>query len=926
MQETIHFLGWQQHPITNLCDWLLGPFTDGHLVNLANVNIVLPSSTAVRQLQQQLVLATNKTNSPLLAPNIITAGSLPELCYSTKPEASESLQQLVWIQALLKTNKQKQLKAFLPKPPRPDNHSAWLPIAKVVGALHQELSGEGIRFNDLVAYFKRENQPHEQARWQALHEVQNNYLAILDQLDLWDLQTARLVALEKHELTLDENSSFIIAGCTDLSIVHRQFLTQITPAPTILVFAPESHSDHFDKVGCLIADQWTKPLLDTSLTEHLHIASSGDHQADLIADIISNYPSQVSVADIFIAVPGGNPKQIERNLNNFGLQVNAPAGRKLSDTPALVLLSLIASHISNATFESLASLVRYPHLLHRLDSTLSSMTVIDQLVQFQQRHLPYGELQRLPGGKYYRQLEAAMSAVDQWLAAFSSDDHSAITHHENLITAIDTAMGDQLLNRETDSEMIAALSTINRQSTELADAFIALGIDCSAQQFLEQLVTSLASAIAPTSRRPSSVSLGGWLDTPWTPQSHVILTDVNEGIIPSSSDSELFLTDEIRNHLGLLTNQRRFARDAYSLSLMSHHREISLITNRINAEGNPQSISRLLLNGTLTERAQLIYDYSKGNTTQTGHQHPTSFPMAPFDPLRITTSAHEQESYSVTSLRSYLYCPLRYYLSHVLRLGSLDDTAQELDPLAYGNFIHNVLFEFGKSDVANSTVEEEIVLFLRDTSLNLYRRKYGAGTYPAVRLQFEQIQRRLDRFAAWQTSWRATGWEIKEVEYAPEDAALILETAPDCKIHGRIDRIDYHSATDTYAVFDYKTSEKAESPKKTHNINQVPYWKDLQLPMYRHLCRSITGDSAVTLGYINIGNDLDAIGENMAEWNETELKDADQLAVHIIQQIQKGEFEITDDEPKIDFDDYADLLGRTALDSPGFTRLKETNK
>ena len=55
-----------------------------------------------------------------------------------------------------------------------------------------------------------------------------------------------------------------------------------------------------------------------------------------------------------------------------------------------------------------------------------------------------------------------------------------------------------------------------------------------------------------------------------------------------------------------------------------------------------------------------------------------------------------------------------------------------------------------------------------------------------------------------------------------------------------------------------------------------------------------------------------------------------QLKVEVLKgidiQIQKGEFEITDDEPKIDFDDYADLLGRTALDSPGFTRLKETNK
>ena len=43
----------------------------------------------------------------------------------------------------------------------------------------------------------------EAPRWQALAEIQKQYLGTLDRLGLWDLQTARLVAIRNHECRTD---------------------------------------------------------------------------------------------------------------------------------------------------------------------------------------------------------------------------------------------------------------------------------------------------------------------------------------------------------------------------------------------------------------------------------------------------------------------------------------------------------------------------------------------------------------------------------------------------------------------------------------------------------------------------------------------------------------------------------------------------
>jgi len=63
----------------------------------------------------------------------------------------------------------------------------------------------------------------ELARWSALRDLQLDYLYRLDNLELWDLQTARLVAIDKHECATDRD--ILLIGTVDMNV------TLVRPAP-----------------------------------------------------------------------------------------------------------------------------------------------------------------------------------------------------------------------------------------------------------------------------------------------------------------------------------------------------------------------------------------------------------------------------------------------------------------------------------------------------------------------------------------------------------------------------------------------------------------------------------------------------------------------------------------------------------------------
>jgi hypothetical protein len=253
----------------------------------------------------------------------------------------------------------------------------------------------------------------------------------------------------------------------------------------------------------------------------------------------------------------------------------------------------------------------------------------------------------------------------------------------------------------------------------------------------------------------------------------------------------------------------------------------------------------------------------------------------------------------VTQFRDYIACPYRFYLRHVLNLLPVADDAAELDGAQFGNLLHTVLEQFGRADEAkdarNASAAKQIVEYLDFKLDQIAAARYGKHARPAITVQVEQLRLRLAACAAWQAERTRAGWRIV---YSEDPERQLTANFPvdgeDFTLRGRIDRIDYHEASSTLAVLDYKSSDAGLPPQRTHRRQDE--WIDLQLPLYRHLLRSAKlplanpANCAIELGYIVLPKSTASAGLALAGWTTTELEAADERAREVVRGIRAAVF------------------------------------
>jgi ATP-dependent helicase/nuclease subunit B len=257
------------------------------------------------------------------------------------------------------------------------------------------------------------------------------------------------------------------------------------------------------------------------------------------------------------------------------------------------------------------------------------------------------------------------------------------------------------------------------------------------------------------------------------------------------------------------------------------------------------------------------------------------------------------ESISVTDFRTYLNSPYEYFLRKVMRVESLDDRSRELDPRSFGNLAHEVLERFGQNTRMRDKVDADVIAsFLRSTLHDLSSEMFGARPLPAIQLQVDQLDRRLGAFAERQAARRHSGWEIREVEWAPEGGSVPFEVDGEpVKLRGRIDRIDYHPTKKKWAIWDYKTGNAVKAPATVH-MGRDGVWRDLQLPLYCSLVSELLGDDEPEeLGYIGLVEEVEKVGfmpfvppKKKFETFEACLSSASDAAKEVVRAIRKAEF------------------------------------
>ena len=899
------FIDWKQPGLPSATEFLIQQFLPtsqsgiaAHQLDMGSAICVLPGRRACRQLLKLLAIGAKERNLVLVPPKTVTLGDFPELLYHVKrPFASDFVQTLTWISALKRFRR--TAADFFSSLPDDNDLSLWLDLGQLLKNTHWELAAAGLDFRDVIVRAEKIPGFTDLNRWRFLRRLQQKYLDLLSELELWDQQTARKHAIEKNECRTD-NQIFLI-GTVDINRAMQMMLDQVNDQVTSIVFAPEAIADRFDHYGCLLVNHWDQLRLDIH-DEQIEVVDRPSDQSAIVLKTLEQWQSQFKSDEVSVCVPdSGLITQLGHELPHVGIEWRWSGGRPIRDTAAFQLLRAICAYLNGKRFVDFAALVRHPIVsswINRQDFISAEPSDwLTQLDDYFQKHLQPKLGFWLGRKEDCKQIRKIHELIENTLAPLSKPKYRKLGEWAAMITQILSGIFESVeLDREDPQQYvtIATLEKIRDFLGEFRTIPDSISPSCTSVAALEQLQLNLAHESIADAPNPGAIDLLGWLELPLDLSSATIITSFNDHVIPHSKNADLLLPNSLRTKLNLVDNSRHYARDAYAMSvLLSRRQALKLIVGRRNSDGEPLTPSRLLFatnRQKIAQRVQQLFregrsfqiiypDSHEPREDQGNIAVPKPKPLP--DPI---------ERISVTAFRSYLACPYYFYLNHGLDLNTLDDQINELSPPSFGNAIHDVLEAFGESEFRDSTKADEIRGFLREQLAIYFERMFGKRVLPAVEIQQQQSRIRLDYFADWQANWASEGWTIKHSEVATEGIYLTCPKGRKVELRGRIDRIDFNENLNQWAILDYKTGDHETHPEKKHRDSKGN-WLDLQLPLYRTIARQRGLEpEPFKLGYIALPKDVSLIDAYFAEWTDEELDEAEKVASEIVGKVLDEQF------------------------------------
>ncbi|MDO4557732.1 MAG: hypothetical protein Q4C47_02070, partial [Planctomycetia bacterium] len=405
------FLGWSEPGGGTAAEWIFRRYTTDAAseIDLHEVIIAVTGQRAGRLLRDRFVILAERAEKPLRLPIITTIGTLPERLYrQRRPMASKLTLQLAWKTAIERISATEHgpeiLMSVSGRPYQELDTESQFALADLLMRLHTELASQCLDFATLAEkmdqlvvsggwrklFSHQRDCLAEKNRWKALAEIQNHCLyGILDRIvagdgkeTVWDLQSARLFALNEKPEEIGTSCEIFLVGTVDMPRVIRNLIghEKIRDRVTPLIFAPSSEADGFDELGCLNTAYWLNrdvPLADDSI----ELVDSPRDQAEAVVRFLASLPEGTTRRDVSIGVPDpGLIPVLRRVCGDVGVPVMSPAGRTVAETSIYRLLAAISDYIEHRTFTDFATLVRHPEVYARISErtrTPESPGVVD---------------------------------------------------------------------------------------------------------------------------------------------------------------------------------------------------------------------------------------------------------------------------------------------------------------------------------------------------------------------------------------------------------------------------------------------------------------------------------------------------------------------------------------------------------------------
>lgn len=911
-----HFIGWHRPVVHQLAELLFQGLGQG-VPDLRDVWVVVPTSHAGRRLRERLATLAAQQGRALLPPRVVTPEQLLAAGPLERAVADRYQMLAVWVQLLRKVPDELFETVFSTS--REHRDFGWyLSAANRLVALKDALGENGLTIAEVQETLASLDRPE---RWDGLARLEQVYLEYLDSEGLADRNATRK-ACSIAPLIAGEARRIIMAGVPDplpLALAALENVSSTVPVE-VYVHAPAQLARAFDLWGRPVPQFWTDRRLPVP-HEAISLCASPAGQARLAVELM--HSRSVAPSDTAFGVPdAGVTPFLEGELARNNLTGFNPAGESLGDHRFVHLLALFSQLALDPAFEAFSALARHPDWLDcaSRECGVGPAALLEMLDNLQARSLP-GTVKELKAGVSRHpgraaRLAGALSLLERQLDTFSSGSFG-----QGILAFLSSVYEGQTVNRQIPEQrrIASAAAEISKLATRFEDPlYERLGITPAERMSLFRSALGLLGFYPE--RAPGAVDLLGWLELHWDDAPFLVITGMNEGLVPDSIVGDPFLPDSARTRLGLKNNEMRAARDAYLLEAMWMSRQESgetcILLGKTSNSGDPLKPSRLLfqcVDDLLPARVARLF--GQANVVEDAIPRTLTWKLRP----RLVTAP---ESLSVTSLKGYLQCPFRFYLSTVLGMEAVDDTRQELDALQFGSAAHNALEAYAADPgMRESTRVPRVAAFLHEQVDYWFGRQFGPDLSAALLIQREALYQRLSAAAFHLVEQRRLGWSIERWEM-PVEATLEGVT-----LRGKVDRVDRH-ASGMLRVLDYKTSDRSNDPRSSHlkrctgdepewmlvRIDGKTFaWSDLQLPLYVWMVEKILGSEAVC-GYFHLPKAVTRTG--VQEWgllDDGVLESAVGCATAVCRLIREGRFWPPAD--KVDFDGFGALFFGTALES-----------
>ena len=923
MAVETHFLCWHSDALSLAAECLTKGWKQGDL-DLRDRLVVVPTRNAGRRLREKLAEIAATEGNAVIPGRIVTPEYFMSDHYERFPSQASSSEMLaLWIK-LLKNIDFQDYPALFPSVSSaisPDD--AWaLSTAEQFVRLRRELGEGGFSFNDVAGEMVDSPEPE---RWRDLARLEAIFRKELESLGLDDPEEVKTNIVANPILPDRVKSVYVIAVPDPLPLAVTA-LENIAASHTVNVYvqAPADLKEGFDCWGRPLVDFWSKRNIDIPDEENSVILAEGPRdQAGNVSEILEqNKQKPDSVA---IGVPDEEvTPHLTHELAQREIETFNPAGETLEAHPIMQLIDCLTDVIISGDFESFSTLIRHPDVMAYLeqnDENIDSHDLLLELDRFQNNHLPpnYQVFCRL-----VKEHQKPDSVLNKAVDLLSQHFQNIRNETDNpVISLIDTlreiySTRDISTNKPDDKTFADAATHVSDFSGEIMSDVLEKILDGHSELLLKLFRQQLYRKRVYTDRPVHAVDLQGWLELPWDDAPYLVITGMNDGKVPETIVGDKFLPDSARTRLGLKNNSQRFARDAYMLSAILNSRKNSgkvvLVSGKTSERNDPLKPSRLFF---LCDEEKLVsrarYLFSEVAAVNKRVSTETTCRYKPF----FSDEYKNRQSFSVTQLNSYLDCPFRFYLKHILRMEEIDDRKQEMDARDFGNIVHEVLADvLSTKEYQNSTDSQYLERALNKALDEKVTAIYGPHPASPVTVQIESARQRLFAAARRQAGLAEEGWQTVETE---KDARTFIG---DTEIRARIDRIDRHP-DGRVRVLDYKTSEKGAEPqsniwksaaedtedyKRVNLSGKEKEWCDLQLPLYVYLVRQQFPEQEIECGYFNIPKAVTETDVSLwqvgYEWNTVQT--AVTCAEDVIEKIKAGKFRPP--SSSVDYDDFEKLF------------------